>query len=255
MKKLSITILLISIATVVMGVNEFRSITTPTPNVLNRGDYSFGTKFYGDSSMRLGSNIGLFDRLSIGFSYGAENFVGNNEVDWYEHIDFKAKFQLLKETVNIPALSVGFDSEGHGKWIEGQNRYQIKSPGFFAAIGKNDLLLRGSKIIIGANKSTENDDGDKDINSFITLGQSIGDDLNFLLEYNFAFNDNYNSTNDFDHYGDGKGYLNLSVGWFIIPDLQFKFTVYDLLKNAPNFDQEEKITLDRSFQIIYTTKF
>ncbi len=87
------------------------------------------------------------------------------------------------------------------------------------------------------------------------MGQSIGEDLNFLLAYNFAFNDNYNSTNDFDHYGDGKGYLNLSVGWFIIPDLQFKFTVYDLLENAPNFDQEEKITLDRSFQITYTTKF
>jgi hypothetical protein len=255
MKKIFLIVLLISITCILLGVDEFNSITTPSPNVLNRGEYSFASKFYGDSSMRLASNIGLFDRLSIGFSYGAENFVGNNEPDWYDHIDFKAKFQLLKETVNIPALSVGFDSEGHGKWVEGQNRYEHKSPGFYAAIGKNDLILKGSKIIFGINKSTENDDGDKDINSFLTLGQSIGQDLNFLLEYNFAFNDNEKSTNDFEHYGDGKGYLNLSAGWFIIPDLQFKFTIYDLLENAPNFHGGEKITFDRAFQIIYTTRF
>ncbi len=255
MKKLSLIVFLLSVFTMVLGINEFNSITTPSASVLNRGDYSFATKFYGDSSMRLGSDIGLFDRLSIGFSYGAENFVGNNEPDWYDHIDFKAKFQLLKETVNIPALSVGFDSEGHGKWVEGQNRYEMKSPGFYAALGKSDLFLRGSKVILGINKSTENDDNDKDINSFLTLGYSLGEDLNFLLEYNFAFNDNQDSSNNFEHYGDGKGYLNISAGWFIIPDLQFKFTIYDLLENAPNFNAGEKITLDRAFQIIYTTKF
>jgi len=255
MKRLSLIIIFISLLTVLMGVTEFNSITTPTANVLDRGDYSFGTKFYGDSSMRLTSHIGLFERLSIGFSYGAENFVGNQKPDWYDHIDFKAKFQILKETVNIPGLSVGFDSEGHGKWVEGSDRYAMKSPGFYVAIGKSDLFLRGSKIILGANKSTEDNDGDKDINSFITVGQSIGEDLNFTLEYNFALNDNQKSNDGIENYGDGKGYLNFSVGWFIIPDLQFKFSVYDLLENAPNFYSEESITLDRSFQIIYTTKF
>lgn len=255
MKRFSVILLLISLSTLIMGVTEFNSITTPTASVLDRGDYSFGSKFYGDSSMRLTSNIGLFERLTIGFSYGAENFVGNQEPDWYDHIDFKAKFQILKETVNIPALSLGFDSEGHGKWIEDFNRYAVKSPGFYAALGKNDLFLRGSKITFGVNKSAEDEDGDKDINSFITLGQSIGEDLNFTLEYNFAFNDNQNSTNEFEKYGDGKGYLNFSAGWYIIPDLQFKFSVYDLLENAPNFNDTQNITLDRAFQIIYTTKF
>ena len=256
MKKVILLFLLVSLITALMGVSEFNSITSPNSNVLNRGDYSFQTKFYGDSSMRLTSHIGLFERLSIGFSYGAENFVGNQEPDWYDHIDFKAKFQILKETVHIPGLSIGFDSEGHGKWIKQFNRYAMKSPGFYAVIGKNDLFLRGSKINFGVNKSTEDDDGDKDLNSFISLGQSIGEDLNFTLEYNFAFNDNSdNPTNDLEKYGDGRGYLNLSAGWYIIPDLQFKFSIYDLLENAPKFGANDDITFDRAFQIIYTTKF
>ncbi len=256
MKKVYLLVIIVSLASVLMGISEFKSITSPTASALTRGDYNFETKFYGDSSMRLTSHIGLFERLSIGFSYGAENFVGNQEPDWYDHIDFKAKFQILKETVNIPALSVGFDSEGHGKWVERYNRYAMKSPGFYAVIGKQDLFLRGSQINFGVNKSTENDDGDKDLNSFIAIGQSIGEDLNFTLEYNLAFNDNSeNSSNELEKYGDGRGYLNLSAGWYIVPDLQFKFTVFDLFRNAPNFDYNETITLDRSFQIIYTTKF
>jgi len=256
MKKLSLIVLLVSLSTILMGIPEYNFITTPSSSVLNRGDYNFETKFYGESSMRLTSYIGLFERLSIGFSYGAENFVGNQQPDWYDHIDFKAKFQIFKETVNIPGLSVGFDSEGHGKWVEEQERYEVKSPGFFAVLGKNDLFLRGSKISLGINKSTEDKDGDKDINSFIAFGQSIGEDLNFTLEYNFAFNDNNDTpSNELEKYGDGKGYLNLSVGWFIVPDLQFKFSVYDMLKNAPDFGSTDNLTIDRSLQIIYSTKF
>lgn len=255
MKRFYLIVIILSLVAILLGAQEFSSITTPTANALEKGDYSFETKFYGDSSMRLTSHIGLFERLSIGFSYGAENFVGNAEPEWYEHIDFKAKFQILKETVNIPGLSVGFDSEGHGKWVENYNRYAMKSSGFYAVIGKQDLFLRGSKINFGVNKSTENDDEDKDLNSFLAIGQSIGEDLNFTLEYNFAFNDNKESSNDFEKYGDGRGYLNFSAGWYIVPDLQFKFSVYDLLENAPNFNANEAITLDRAFQIIYTTKF
>lgn len=251
MKKVILIFVLVSLFAVLMGVSEFNSITSPTSTVLNRGDYNFETKFYGDSSMRLTSHIGLFNRLTIGFSYGAENFVGNEKADWYDHIDFKAKFQILKETINIPGLSVGFESEGHGKWIEELKRYEVKSPGFYAVMGKNDLFLRGSKINFGINRSTEDTDGDKDINSFLALGQSIGEDLNFTLEYNFAFNDNDdNPTNEFEKYAEGKGYLNFSAGWFLMPDLQFKFSIYDLLENAPNFE-----SYDRAFQIIYTTKF
>lgn len=256
MKRLLVTIVLISMVSFVFGISEFDSITTPTAHVLDRGDYSFQTKFYGNSSMRFSSYIGLFERLSIGFSYGADDFVGNKKPDWNDHVDFKVKFQLLKETINIPGLAVGFDSEGHGIWHEEQKRYAMKSPGFYAVIGKSDLVLRGSSLNIGINRSTEVKDGDKDINTFFAIGQSIGEDLNFTLEYNFAFNDNDNNpSNEIAKYGDGRGYLNLSVGWFIVPDLQFKFSIYDLLNNSPNFHPDESTIIDRSFQIIYSTKF
>ncbi|OQY37923.1 MAG: hypothetical protein B6226_04370, partial [Candidatus Cloacimonetes bacterium 4572_65] len=221
------------------------------------GEYNFQTKFYGENSFRIGSNIGLFDRLTIGFSYGADNFVGDEKPEWYEHVDFKAKFQLLTETLNIPQLSVGFDSEGHGSWSEELERYTIKSKGFYAVIAKHDMLLKGSGMLFGLNRSMEDTAEDRDLNAFVVFNQQIGEDLNFIVEYDCAFNDNDDQpSNELEKFGSGKGYLNFSASWYLIPELQFRFSAFDLLDNSPeSLDNSEDSMFDRAFEIIYTTKF
>lgn len=257
MKKALIILCFISLVGSLLANKEFRTVTCPTASILDKGEYSFSTKFYGESSIRIGSNIGLFDRLNIGFCYGSEEFVGNKEAKFYDHVDFKAKFQILKETMSIPALTLGFDTEGHGKWYESIKRYRIKSPGAYLVIGKHDVFLKGNSIQIGMNRSFETKDEDDDFSGFITYAQGIGEDLILSLEYDLAFNDDEDKlpNNEIDKLGEGKGYLNFSAGWFITEDLQFKFCLYDLLDNAPNFDNAKDITVDRSFEIVYTTRF
>ncbi len=255
MKKLIITVF-VFVTLMNLAALDLLTISAPTANVPEKGEYNFTTKFYGQNSFRIGANIGLFERLMLGFSYGASEFVGSEDFDWNDHVDFKAKFQILKETVNIPGLSIGFDSEGHGIWNDDLSRYAIKSKGFYAVIGKKDIFLRGFEIQAGANKSMEDDDGDKDINAFIGLSQSIGEDLKFSLEYDCAFNDNSDEpTNELDRLGEGRGYLNFSAGWYIIPELQFKFTLHDMMNNSPELNNGDNSSYDRSFEIIYSTNF
>ena len=54
MKRLSIAIILISMVSLALGVSEFESITTPTSKALEKGSYNFETKFYENSSMKIG---------------------------------------------------------------------------------------------------------------------------------------------------------------------------------------------------------
>ena len=69
--------------------------------------------------------------------------------------------------------------------------------------------------------------------------------MNLLCEYDFAFNDNSDSSPTRD-----KGYLNIGLRWSFSNELHLEFDMKDILRNLESSDN-----LSRELRVIYNTTF
>ena len=92
-----------------------------------------------------------------------------------------------------------------------------------------------------ANYSLEGDDGDNFVNLMVGIEKTIGPTLSFILEYNFALNDNERDI------GSGKGYLNSGLRWSVGNGFTLEFDVRDIFKNS----KFNATSVDRALRIEY----
>jgi hypothetical protein len=170
--------------------------------------------------------VGVFQNFSFGISYGGENIIGTGRINWYTLPGINLKLRLMDETFVVPAVSVGFDSQGKGRYLNVLERYEIKSPGFYTAVSKNFELLGYLGIHGIINYSLEREDGDKDLNIAFGIEKTLGGRVSLLLEYNTAFNDNTGSA-----IGDGTGYLSMGLRYSIGEGFTIGLDLRDLLHN------------------------
>jgi predicted porin len=145
----------------------------------------------------------------------------------------------------MPALALGFDSQGKGPYVDSTNRYTIKSPGFYLAGSKNYSFLGNLSVHGGLNLSLERGDGDKDPNFYVGVEKSIGKDISIYAEYDFANNDNNSRS-----LGKRKGYLNLAFRWSWGKGLVVGFDLKNVIKN-----QDHVIIGDRTLQLDFVGSF
>lgn len=231
-------------------------VDVPIAGMLQRGEASIFTEFYKDNGMLIGMRIGLFNRLEVGMSYGAENIVGNQDPDWHDQIEFHGKFRLLDERYNIPAMALGFDSQGHGRFNklrdeEGNEirRYDIKSKGAFFVMSKNFGFFGNLGVHLGCNYSLEDSDDNRSMNIFTGIDKMLGDVVVATVEYDMALNENGKWLTT----GEGepvdyieRGYLNAGIGIFFTDDLYLQLKFNDLLQS-----REDTNAADRSLTIRY----
>jgi len=205
-------------------------IDLPTAGMIPHGSFALDMDIYQDDGLLAGTSLGLFDRLIIGVSYGGANLIGKENPTWNSIPGFQIKLRLLNETVFIPAIALGFDSQGKEVYNKQLERYTIKSPGFFAVASKNYNALGNLSFHGGVNYSLERADKDRDPNIFLGAEKSVGPFISILAEYNLGWNDSHNNA-----LGRGRGYFNLgariSVGTGFSVGLNFK----DVLKNQQEF--------------------
>lgn len=216
-------------------------IDMPTAGVLKKGNV--GTSFYlmPEGVFIAQLDVGVFDNFSFGISYGASNFIGVGTPSWYKLPGVNIKVKVLEETETMPAISIGFDSQGKGQFFTNYsdfnksdtntadfeiNRFKIKSPGFFIAGSKNFQFLGYLSLHGCVNYSLERDDMDKDLNLRIGAEKTLGSKLSIIAEYDFAVNDNIQTS-----MGDGTGYLNAGIRWSIGEGFTIGFDLRDLLSN------------------------
>ena len=190
---------------------EYRSLVDlPTAGVLEKG-YTGVTLDVLPLGVMIGKiEVGVFENFSFGISYGGANIIGTGVVNWYELPGVNLRYRVMNETERYPAITLGFDSQGKGAYFGNDNRYEIKSPGFFAAFAKNFELLGYLSLHGLINYSLERDDNDKDANLGIGLEKTIGNRVSFVAEYDFALNDDGTLS-----IGDGKGYFNMGFRWSV----------------------------------------
>jgi hypothetical protein len=225
---------------------EYRSlIDMQTAGIMKKGYVGSLVDIMPNGTVVAKIEAGVYENLSFGISYGGGNIIGAGNPNWYKLPGVDFRYKILTETVVVPAVSVGFDSQGKGAYFDSTSRYAIKSPGFFAAFAKNYSLLGFLCLHGTVNYSLERKDGDNFINMMIGFEKTIGHYVSFIGEYDFALNDN--STRK---YGNGNGYLNLGIRWSLTEGFTIEFDLRDLLDNkkwAPS-------SADRAIKFEYIQK-
>jgi len=216
-------------------------IDIPTAGILEKGFVDVTADIMGDGVLITYLDVGVFKNLSFGISYGGANVIGTGSIDWYKWPGINIRARVLDEKNSLPAITLGFDSQGTGMYFEDVSRYTFKSPGFFAAASKNFELWGFLALHATGNYSLEGTDGDNFANLMIGAEKTIGSEVSFIIEYNFALND------DNSEFGTGKGYLNAGLRWSAGSGFTIEFNLRDLLKNS----KLNSSSADRGLRIEY----
>ncbi|MCH9032382.1 MAG: hypothetical protein IIB00_09015, partial [candidate division Zixibacteria bacterium] len=158
---------------VAVEVGNRQMVDFPTAYSLPRGAYDLSFTVYSNGGLLAGTNIGLSDFLTVGFSYGAESVFAAETPNYNPGVEFEIKWRLTDETSSLPALAIGFSSQGKGDFIDEFDRYTFKAHGFYGVFSKAIPIIGYAWTWHGgANYSAEresNTDSDKSPNLFTGL--------------------------------------------------------------------------------------
>jgi hypothetical protein len=235
MKKLLLFILIIcscgysfaqSYAGLTGSVEPQYLIDKPTAGLIGRHNLGVDFEFYRNGGILVATTFGVFNFADIGLSFGGTNLIGSDDIKWNAMPGIKVKIRPMEEQLYTPAIVIGFESQGKELYYDSDKRYLYKSPGFYAVASKNYKWLGFISYHLGLNYSLETDDGDKDLNLFGGIEKTIGDYISILGEYDFGFND------DTKKYGQGHGFLNLGLNWYVGNGVTLSMQAKNLLKNT-----------------------
>lgn len=220
-------------------------IDSPTAGILGDGEYLIQGRLGPESSIQLGLRIGFMNRLHMGASFGMQRVFERDEISVNDHVGFQIRIRLLEEFV-APALALGFNSQGVGRYDEGLNRYERKSRGFYAVISKNMMLVLGQLSLHGGvNYSTERDD-EESANLFAAADWEVFNGFSLLLDGDAARNDREED----GRYGGGGVYLDAAVRISYGENLSMMLIFRDLTGNFEPNDQ-----VGREFEINFVRMF
>ena len=168
---------------------------------------------------------------------------------WLPQAGVSIKYRLIEENIILPALALGFDTQGYGAWVEDHDieRFAIKSKGFYWVASKSYRFM-GTPLglHLGMNYSLEDDDGDDDPSLFVGVDKGFGQELAMVAEYDFAFNDDRKLAN----FGKGNGYLAVGLRWLFGDRLSLELDFMNMVKNRTGVDY-----MARQVRIIYLEYF
>ena len=214
-------------------------IDVPTAGLLERGSFAVSMRAYPSGGLIGRISVGLTNRLSFGASFGGENIIGAGTVMWNPHPGVHFAYRFFEESYSMPAIVIGYESQGFGTFYEDYQRYTIKSKGFYAVASKYYRMPLNLGVHAGVNYSQEDDDGDADINVFAGADVVLNSEFTVVVDYDIGLNDN-----DGNALGAGKGYLNIGIRWIFANRLFVEFSFKNILENRDdlkNANRELKI--------------
>ncbi|MFC1608410.1 hypothetical protein ACFL47_10625, partial [Candidatus Latescibacterota bacterium] len=182
-----------------------RLVDMPTAGTLGAKTLLLDSNLYDGGGLVQTVTFGVSGLINIGCSYGGAGIIGAGQVTWQPHVAVQARIRLIEESLHAPAVAIGFDSQGFGPYTRegGIKRFRTKSRGAYVAVSRNYRLLGDFGLHGGINYSLETDDGDEDPSFWVGLDKSLGSQMEIACEYDFATNDNEDSSMTAN-----RGYLN-----------------------------------------------
>ena len=220
-------------------------VECPTAGLLPRGSFALDLRMFSEGGLLAGVDVGLTDTFLVGLCFGGTQIIGDSTVVWNPTVGVAVKIRLFDESQLYPAVAVGFDSQGFGKYDKERERYTTKSKGFYLALSKGYSFLGTCGLHAGVNYSLEKGDEDKDISGYFGFDKHLGPDFVVVAEYDLARNDNGENA-----LGSGEGYLNAGLRWTFASRLNLELDVKDLLRNAKG-----SIRPNRELRVVYLEYF
>jgi hypothetical protein len=221
-------------------------IDMPTAGLLRRGGFDITVRFYGQSGVNLAMDVGVSRRFMFGTSFGGTEVLGEKRANWNAAPGVLVKYQLLSESLGWPGVTIGLETQGYGAYDDSTKRYWHKSMGAYIAGSKSYDVLERLDFHAGLNYSLERGDKDKDPNLFLGMTLAVNRDIEFLAEYDLAFNDDGSTDSQKQRrFGDGRGYLNTGIRINVKDVLYLEFFLKDMFQSRPDaeaYNREFKIT-------------
>ena len=256
-------------------------VTIPTSGTLPKGSFTLEALLINGGGILPKLSIGITDHFFIGLSYGVQDFISEQVPTLNKPTpEIQIRYRLYEETQSFPAIVVGLDTQGKGRFLselhvgeqhyyDNFSRYEQKAVGAYIVGSKNWNFGGNLGLHIGFNKNTWESDPyvqngesnsvfrDEDLNFFFGIDKEINRSFSFLLEYDAAMNDNFKISDGFNLFGKGKGYLNSGLRWTVAENLMLEIDFKDISKNyVSNKDMDnEKEYSNRELKIIYFEKF
>ena len=218
------------------AVYETRFIVDmPTAGMLRDKSYSFTSAVYPVGGLMAAFDAGFLRYFNAGVRVSGNNIVGDGEITWQNLPGISIKGRILDERKTIPAIVLGFESQGGSNYI-GDNRFKTHSPGFYLALSKNYVWDLGNLAFHGGiNYSLEPKPEYASPNLYGGLEQSIGSYIAINLEYNFQLDETENL------YYTKRGLLNASLRGSVASGITAEIRFRDILGHFRNNDGHERI--------------
>jgi len=220
-------------------------VDLPTAGLPVRGGIYVESDIYSHGGVLVSLGVGFARYFSFGISYGGLGVIGSGDPDMNPEPGVHLKARLIDESFALPAVAIGFDSQGRGAFLDEEDRYLVKSRGIYAVASKNWDLLGALSLHGGISYSLEKED-DSDPTLFLGAIKSFSGFLDITAEYDFALNDNEGD----EFFAENRGFLNASVVWHVNETFSIGLEVRDII-TEDKVDVEDLRQWNRGLSIEY----
>lgn len=192
------------------------NIDQPVPISLAHAEYYASARLWGSGGVLMRFGLGLFDRVTLGMSYGGNRVIGSSLPQFYgrHRPDFEARLAIVQEQGYLPNLTLGFESQGYDDYVPGNDAYEVKEKGGYLCVGKTVDAVR-THLQFGVNYW----DG---LDAFVALNALLPGNVELIAEYDPALNDRTDTN---------RGFLNFGIGWTFADRVRMVVGLRDVLGN------------------------
>jgi hypothetical protein len=194
------------------------NIDQPVPISLAHAEYYVSARLWGSSGVMMRFGLGLFDRVTLGMSYGGNNVLGAGTPKFFDRYrpDVQVRLAILREQGYAPNVVLGFESQGYDDCIN--KEYDVREKGGYLCFGKTVDVIR-THCQLGVNYW----DG---FDGFLALNALLPGDVELIAEYDPALNDRREEQKN-------PGFLNFGIGWTFAERVRIVLGLRDVLGNRP----------------------
>ncbi len=160
-------------------------VDMPTAGVNPVKTIGINSVFMSEGGLLLYINYAPFKRFNCGISYSANNIIGSEQMLFQKYPGVQISYRIIDEKLKFPALLIGVNTQGRGKYFAEDVRHTILSPGAYIALSKNFKWDAGYIALHAGMNFSFDQNGDKKLpNFYFGAEQSIGKRFAINAEYN-----------------------------------------------------------------------